>query len=502
LRRGYASVGALITAINETIAAGTGAESIGQTDTNGPSEKLERQNPRWIRVNTIKTSLKDVLNNVYFKNFECGNSIEDLFSTPVRRLYYQNPVLLPNIFAIHPSHNITSNTLYTSGCLILQSAASCLPALMLDPPPGSSVIDACAAPGNKTTHLASVMKNKGHITATERDIRRADVLEMMVAKAGADKSVTCLKAVDFMTLDPNDAQWSEVDHLLLDPSCSGSGILGRVEWSLSSFSLPSSNVPLEVSNTGKHVRKRKRKFSTKEDKKDVDEEEKEMNPTVDTSAEETIPELQEEENKPEEETKDRLPSLTKFQLLILLHALAFSAAKRITYSTCSLHAEENEHVVVRALNSTVAKKRGWKVESRGDNKLKTWDGRGLPAECAQLEGVDDDERQRVAEGCVRVGRGDGLGGGFFVVCFVRDNGRDPTSRASESTQDVTQEKGKEEVDEEEWTGFDEDPQEVSSEKAAQSNGESNKKTMVEKPKKDKTIHPKKSLQKGNKSWRK
>ena len=42
--------------------------------------------------------------------------------------------------------------------------ASCLPAHVLDPPAGSHVIDACAAPGNKSSHLASLMNNQGYVT--------------------------------------------------------------------------------------------------------------------------------------------------------------------------------------------------------------------------------------------------------------------------------------------------------------------------------------------------
>lgn len=39
--------------------------------------------------------------------------------------------------------------------------ASCIPAYVLDPPASSSVVDACAAPGNKTTHLAAIMGDTG-----------------------------------------------------------------------------------------------------------------------------------------------------------------------------------------------------------------------------------------------------------------------------------------------------------------------------------------------------
>jgi 16S rRNA C967 or C1407 C5-methylase (RsmB/RsmF family) len=50
---------------------------------------------------------------------------------------------------------------------VLQSRASCMPAHALAPQPGWAVVDACAAPGNKTTHLAALMANRGTITAFE-----------------------------------------------------------------------------------------------------------------------------------------------------------------------------------------------------------------------------------------------------------------------------------------------------------------------------------------------
>ena len=48
--------------------------------------------------------------------------------------------------------------------VVITIQASCLPAHVLDAPAGSHVIDACAAPGNKSSHLASLMNNQGYVT--------------------------------------------------------------------------------------------------------------------------------------------------------------------------------------------------------------------------------------------------------------------------------------------------------------------------------------------------
>lgn len=66
--------------------------------------------------------------------------------------------------------------------VILQDKASCLPSFLLNPPRGSCVLDMCAAPGMKTSHLAAIMKNRGTIWAVERDRKRFDTLTSFIQK--------------------------------------------------------------------------------------------------------------------------------------------------------------------------------------------------------------------------------------------------------------------------------------------------------------------------------
>eukprot|EP00966_Prymnesium_polylepis_P162442 3754417-Prymnesium_polylepis.1 len=72
-----------------------------------------------------------------------------------------------------------------TGKLIIQQKASCFPAVALAPPPGATVIDACAAPGNKTSHLAAIMGNRGRVFAFEVNERRCELLRQMMDAKGA-----------------------------------------------------------------------------------------------------------------------------------------------------------------------------------------------------------------------------------------------------------------------------------------------------------------------------
>ncbi|NWI95991.1 NSUN5 methyltransferase, partial [Pitta sordida] len=184
------------------------------------------QVPRYVRVNTLKTCVDDVID--FFKRqgysyLGKAAGVEELRALSGKKFLLD--VHLPELLVFPPQTDLHDNLLYTSGRIILQDKASCLPAFLLSPAAGSHVIDACAAPGNKTSHLAAILKNKGQIFAFDVDPKRVATMSTLLTRAGVTGCQ--LAQQDFLTVDPGDPKYSKVTHILLDPSCSGSGMVTR-----------------------------------------------------------------------------------------------------------------------------------------------------------------------------------------------------------------------------------------------------------------------------------
>lgn len=329
---------------------------------------------------------------------------------------YHADVHIPDLLAFAPGKDLTKNPEYKTGKTILQDKASCFPAYLLlgsEDEKVGDVMDACAAPGNKTTHLASILwsrqgkklqKYRHNIFACERDPRRSSVLEKMVGAAGGEQMVTVLPKQDFFALDPNEERFANVTHLLLDPTCSGSGIVNREDLpKLKLPGLPRDKRKTLVENAGngeKDIKSKKRK----------------------RDGAEIIPEPPDENEQEEihrEVDEARLEKLSNLQTRIIERAMSFPTARRISYSTCSTHPIENEMVVSRALTSEVAKKRGWRVLRQEEQVkgMREWRHRGVEA-VPEADFPGYGEVERLA--CIRCYPGTEEGTmGFFVCCFVR-----------------------------------------------------------------------------------
>lgn len=112
---------------------------------------------------------------------------------------------------------------FKRGLFQVQDESSMLAARVLDPKPGESVLDACSAPGGKTTHIAQLMQNKGTILA--RDIFEHKI--KLVEDAAARLGIGVIRTEVYDSSLPDGANAGKFDRVLLDAPCTGLGIMRR-----------------------------------------------------------------------------------------------------------------------------------------------------------------------------------------------------------------------------------------------------------------------------------
>jgi 16S rRNA (cytosine967-C5)-methyltransferase len=153
-----------------------------------------------LRVNTLVTTPEQVAEQIGVATAPAGDE-------------------LPEGLIVSGAFDAHAHPLYRRGAYIAQSRGAMLVGRALDPQPGERVLDLCAAPGGKTTHLAALMGNRGEIVAVERHGKRAQALQRTCDRLGVGSvAVRTGDAAHFSTDEP-------FDRVLVDPPCSGLGTL-------------------------------------------------------------------------------------------------------------------------------------------------------------------------------------------------------------------------------------------------------------------------------------
>jgi 16S rRNA (cytosine967-C5)-methyltransferase len=126
---------------------------------------------------------------------------------------------LPEGLVVEGPFDAHGHELWRTGAYATQSRAAMLVARALDPQPGERVLDLCAAPGGKTTHIAALMGGRGKVVAVERHAGRADALRRTCQRMRAGGvTVEVRDAAHYRAAQP-------FDRVLVDPPCSGLGTL-------------------------------------------------------------------------------------------------------------------------------------------------------------------------------------------------------------------------------------------------------------------------------------
>ncbi|MFF5993263.1 16S rRNA (cytosine(967)-C(5))-methyltransferase RsmB [Lysinibacillus sp. KU-BSD001] len=159
-----------------------------------------------VRVNTTRATVEQVLASLEAEGIKAHQSD-----------------VMPE--CIHLTNGTAARTTaFKEGLITIQDESSMLPANVLNPQPGMKVLDMCAAPGGKTTHLAEKMQNEGSILAMDLHPHKLDLIDENTARLGLEIVQTApidgRKAASFLAKESFDA-------VLVDAPCSGLGVMRR-----------------------------------------------------------------------------------------------------------------------------------------------------------------------------------------------------------------------------------------------------------------------------------
>ncbi|MDU2503094.1 MAG: 16S rRNA (cytosine(967)-C(5))-methyltransferase RsmB [Peptoniphilus harei] len=167
--------------------------------------------PFTIRVNTLKTNKDELIKDLS----EAGFDIEE--TTYVNALNVLNP------------NGIIDTEFFEKGHFYVQDLGSILVSTFLNPSKNSKVLDLCAAPGGKTTHLSELMDNTGEIIACDKSKGKIKLIRENAKRLGCTNISP--RVNDARVL--NEEFINKFDYVLVDAPCSGTGLYRKkpdIKW--------------------------------------------------------------------------------------------------------------------------------------------------------------------------------------------------------------------------------------------------------------------------------
>jgi len=164
-----------------------------------------------IRVNTIKIKQEELMQIFNQKNIK------------YEKTEINNFIYLDNL------KNISELEEFKKGYFTIQDLAAGLTSIILAPKKGETILDACSAPGGKTTHLAEIMENMGEITAWDLYKSRLNLVNENAKRLG----INIIKADEKDAGEFDNNLLEKFDKILLDVPCLGIGVIKRkpdIKW--------------------------------------------------------------------------------------------------------------------------------------------------------------------------------------------------------------------------------------------------------------------------------
>ncbi|MFN3698898.1 MAG: 16S rRNA (cytosine(967)-C(5))-methyltransferase RsmB [Dictyoglomus sp.] len=187
---------------------------LGRTEAIKVSSWFSKPHNVVFRVNTLKTSKEELK-----------------YKLKERNIKVKDGYLIDQSLIVEEGLNWENLDLFKDGFFVIQSEASMLPSIILNPLPGERVADLCSAPGLKSTHLGELMKNKGKILSVDINKSRVNLINENARRLGISIIETMIEDV----LNLPSSLDGVFDKVLLDAPCSGLGVIGHkpeLKWRL------------------------------------------------------------------------------------------------------------------------------------------------------------------------------------------------------------------------------------------------------------------------------
>ncbi len=178
----------------------------GAEETEALCKTNNEPSPTWIRTNTLKISREGLMERLI------GEGITVELGTRV-----------PESLRIKDFGALDRLESFREGLFTVQDESSQLVAHVVDPKPGQLVLDACSAPGGKTTHLAQMMQNQGEILAFDVYAHKLGLIDQLAQKLG----ITIIQTQLGDARDLPGIRLESQDRVLVDVPCSGLGVIRR-----------------------------------------------------------------------------------------------------------------------------------------------------------------------------------------------------------------------------------------------------------------------------------
>ena len=147
-----------------------------------------------------------------------SHSLEEKFNESKTK--FKSGRFLENFYYIESRVDLNHFTPLVEGLVYLQDESAGFPVILLDPQPGETILDLCAAPGGKATFIAELLRDKGRVLAVDKNWEKIRLLRENCRRLG-------INSVNYFCGDATNFQVRPVNRVLVDAPCSGLGVLGR-----------------------------------------------------------------------------------------------------------------------------------------------------------------------------------------------------------------------------------------------------------------------------------